>query len=444
MRTFLALLVSLLFPVWLPTRAQNPGVIAIDNVNVVPMTREEVLPRQRVLIVDGKILKIEPASAPLAYPVSQRIDGTDKYLLPGLVEMHYHWRSNDIQSDFKLLLANGVTTVRNMADAGGQHLGIRHQTQTGELPRLNYFTTGPYLQGKDLDSPEKICQVVQAHKEKGYDFLKLADNLPQNLYLTLLAEAQARQLPVVGHAQRQLPLEYSLRMKSIEHIEEFVYLSDDAGQPLVKQSRAELNQVAQQVKASGAYVGTTLVVFDFINRCLDDEKFRALQQSPLAKYLARQQREDFLTERNDYRKLRTRTFGGVQALTFFQSQATWIQGFAHTLARNQVPLLIGSDTYGMVIVGFSLHQEFELLQKAGLKPYDILQAGTVNAARYLNTYPTEGTVTEGKNANLLLLSKNPLTDVRNTKSIEGVLLHGQWLGRARLDQMLREVEAAYR
>ena len=104
-----------------------------------------------------------------------------------------------------------------------------------------------------------------------------------------------------------------------------------------------------------------------------------------------------------------------------------------------VPLLAGSDTYGMVIVGFSLHQEFTFLQEAGLKPYRILMSSTVNPARYLNHFASEGTITPGKNANLVLLNKNPLEDIRNTQAIEGVLLKGKWLPRSKLDSMLEEV-----
>lgn len=107
-------------------------------------------------------------------------------------------------------------------------------------------------------------------------------------------------------------------------------------------------------------------------------------------------------------------------------------------------LLSGSDTYGMVIVGYSLHREFELLQEAGLKPFDILLASTVNPARYLNTYAMEGTISEGKNANMVLLNKNPLEDIRNTQFIEGVILKGKWFDKKTLESQLQQVEAAFK
>jgi imidazolonepropionase-like amidohydrolase len=102
--------------------------------------------------------------------------------------------------------------------------------------------------------------------------------------------------------------------------------------------------------------------------------------------------------------------------------------------------MTGSDTFGMAIVGFSLHEEMQLLTDIGLTPYEALRASTVTPARYLNSIALEGTVSEGKNANLVLLNKNPLKDIKNTKTIEGVMLKGKWYTRAQLNKMLLDVE----
>ena len=424
---------------------QNVDTVAIENVNIIPMTSEVVYYEQRVLFSDGKIIKIEPASLPLKNKVSLTIDGTDKYLIPGLGEMHYHFRSNDIESDFKLLIANGITTVRNMAELDGQnHIAIRQKVQSGELPGPNYYTAGPYLRSQQLQTKEQVKAIVKNHKEKGYDFLKIADNLPKDIYLKLLEECEASKVLIIGHSQRNLPLEFSLRMKSIEHIEEFLYLSDSNPNTFFKQREADLKELAQRLNSSGIYVGTTLAVFDFINDCLNDEKFAAFQHNDLIKFIARKEREDFLTERNDYRKIKDREFDGIKAPLLFNNYFSWIKAFAHILSDNKVSLLTGSDTYGMVIVGFSLHKEFLLLQEAGIKPYDILLASTVNPARYLENYSVEGTIAEGKNANMVLLNKNPLDDIQNTKSIEGVILKGKWFDRKTLNRMLEEVELAFK
>jgi hypothetical protein len=426
--------------------AQRVDTISIENVNVITMVSDEIMGNQRVLIAGGRIIKIESGLLPLHNSVTQKINGRNKYLIPGLSEMHYHFRSGDIQSDLKLLIANGITTARNMAETDGQdQMQIKARLQSGELFGPQYFTTGPYLRSKDLSSIQQVIDVVEVHKTKGYDFLKIADNLPKDIYLKLLSECQKNNLPVIGHAQREMPLEYSMRMKSIEHIEEFLYLADrEKGLSYFKQPTGELNKIANGLRESGIYIGTTLSVFDFINKCMDDDKFAALKQDSLVKYLARNERESFLTEKNDYRKIRSNVFDGLPAKEFFAAQFNWMKNFSGLLSDNRVKLLTGSDTYGMVIVGFSLHKEFELLQESGLNPLEILRASTVNPARYLNSYGDEGTISEGKKANLVLLSKNPLTDIKNARSIEGVVLSGKWFDRGMLDKMLSEVERAYR
>jgi hypothetical protein len=426
--------------------AQHNTIIAIEDVNVLTMTDETPLTHQRVLIRDGKIFKIEPTDTTLSEDISQTIDARGKYLIPGLAEMHYHFRSNDINSDLKLLLANGITTVRNMAASpDNDQIEIRNRTRSGKLLPVNYFTTGPYLQSKDLATAADVVKVVKLHQEKEYDFLKIADNLPENIYVKLLTQCQAAKIPVVGHAQRALPVEYSTRMKSIEHIEEFVYLSPQQNEKsFFEQDEDKLNKLAAQLKSSGVYIGTTLVGFEFITNCLNDERFSKLQSSPLKKYLAKKERNAFLTEQNDYRKLRHREFNGQKAVDLFDDYFKWMKRFATILYENKVPMLAGSDTYGMTIVGFSLHREFELLQECGMKPYDILLASTATPARYLNNYAESGTIATGKNADLVLLDDNPLIDIRNTQKIAGVMVKGQWFDRSKLDTMLQEVEAAYR
>ncbi|MFT5892485.1 MAG: imidazolonepropionase-like amidohydrolase, partial [Dokdonia sp.] len=89
---------------------------------------------------------------------------------------------------------------------------------------------------------------------------------------------------------------------------------------------------------------------------------------------------------------------------------------------------------------FSLHKELQFLTEAGLTPYEALKASTITPAKYLNSIAQEGTISEGKNANMVLLNKNPLEDISNTQTIDGVMLKGKWYNRAQLDKMLKEVE----
>ena len=145
---------------------------------------------------------------------------------------------------------------------------------------------------------------------------------------------------------------------------------------------------------------------------------------------------------NPYRQnLKGKVINGMDALPLLEGYFEWMKNFTKMLAKEDVPMMTGSDTFGFVVPGFSLHEEFQFLQEAGLSPYEILKASTLTPARYLGSMAMEGTITEGKNANLVLLNKNPLEDIKNTKTIEGVLLKGKWLDRDQLDSFLKEVES---
>jgi len=433
------------------TRWLNLNIIAFENVNIIPMDKETILKNHRVVVSDGKIISIEPSSKESTFNINKTIDATGKYLIHGLSEMHYHWRNGQDtpEDDFKLLIANGVTTVRNMAEESKQEekqIKIRNKVKTGEYLGPNYYTTGPYLKNKHLKNKTLIKEQVKRHKELGYDYLKLADNLPKELYLFLLDEAYKNDVQIIGHAQRKLPLEFSLRMKSIEHMEEFVYIfNGEEDYTYVNNNLEELNTIAQEIKNSGIYITPTLVVFEKMPQYLDNNEFEKMKKSDLVKYLSPKERENYLTEKNYARaSFKKMVIDGVSAKDLFQRYTTWMRKFTKVLYDNDVKLLTGSDTFGMAIVGFSIHREMEILQELGMKPFDILNASTVNASRYLDSYPLEGTITEGKNANLVLLNKNPLNDIRNTKEIEGVMLHGKWFDRNELDKMLLEVENAFK
>jgi hypothetical protein len=114
------------------------------------------------------------------------------------------------------------------------------------------------------------------------------------------------------------------------------------------------------------------------------------------------------------------------------------------MSQNGVPILAGSDSPGIWLVpGFSLHSEFRELAAAGLSPLQVLQATTRNAAKFLHREASMGSVSVGKNADLVLLDRNPLEDVANLDKIFAVVLKGRYMSAAELEQMKREVAAAY-
>jgi predicted amidohydrolase YtcJ len=108
-----------------------------------------------------------------------------------------------------------------------------------------------------------------------------------------------------------------------------------------------------------------------------------------------------------------------------------------------VHVLAGSDSgaaNSFILPGWSLHEELERMVGAGMKPVEALRAATLYAAEWRGKLADEGTVATGKKADLLLLRRNPLETIKNTRQIEGLLQGGRYYSRADLDRMLLQVE----
>jgi imidazolonepropionase-like amidohydrolase len=112
------------------------------------------------------------------------------------------------------------------------------------------------------------------------------------------------------------------------------------------------------------------------------------------------------------------------------------KGLILALRNAGAGLLLGSDSPQIFNVpGFALHHELQYMVQAGLTPYEALKAGTAGPAEYFGS-DAFGTITPGKEADLLLLDANPLIDIANSRRIHGVMLRGRWLSREELDVLL--------
>jgi imidazolonepropionase-like amidohydrolase len=114
----------------------------------------------------------------------------------------------------------------------------------------------------------------------------------------------------------------------------------------------------------------------------------------------------------------------------------------HALHAAGVPILLGSDAPQLWNVpGFSAHRELQALVAAGLTPFQALDTGTVNVARFLNEEGRSGVIRAGARADLVLLDANPLVDIGNTMRISGVMVNGRWISSAERERMLGEFVA---
>ncbi|OZY86402.1 hypothetical protein CBP51_05075 [Cellvibrio mixtus] len=417
-------------------------IVLFDNVNVIPMDREGVLSQHRVLVKDGVIIAIESVSKKLSVDVDVIIEGKGQYLMPGFSDTHYHQsgiNQTDFDLQYKLLIANGITNVLCMGELKGQDtIDIRARAGAHNTLAPYYFTTGPMLEKSDLKTPDAAVKTVRFHKARGYDFIKIHSNLSAEVYLALLREAEIAGIAVIGHAQRELPLEYSLRMASIAHMEEFVMVySDEDNLRIENFDKTLLRQITARVKDSGVYVAPTLSIVKKIQQYSDTAKFERLKNSYESSLLSVEEYEQYTAPGKNYL---APVFSTPKLMNYVENIIHANGKLTLAFYKAGIPLLVGSDNFGLHTAGFSFHDEMEAMNDAGIPAYEILKAATVTSSRYLKRTATAGTITPGKNAELILLAKNPLEDISNTRQVSGVMLKGRWFDKSALQSLLKEVE----
>ncbi|HEX7842478.1 MAG TPA: hypothetical protein VF469_33625, partial [Kofleriaceae bacterium] len=193
-----------------PPFAIAPGDIAITDATVVPMSSDGVLAHHTVVVRKGRIAAVVPSAELALPPGTTAIDGTGKWLMPGLADMHVHAFGDD---DLALFLAAGVTTVRNMFGSE-QHLAWRSQIARGERLGPTIVTAGPLIDGDPpiwpgsavLVDPAAADKLVAEQKAAGYDFLKPYSRLSRPAYEALAAAGKRAGMALAG-SQAGLPAE---------------------------------------------------------------------------------------------------------------------------------------------------------------------------------------------------------------------------------------------
>lgn len=423
---------------------------AFVNVNVVPMTTEVVEGARTVIVSDGVITTIGDVQVIAVPEEATVVDGTDRYLMPGLAEMHGHvpgGSSANLERILALYVANGVTTVRGMLGQPS-HLPMRQQIESGDLLGPRLITSGPSLNGNSVASPEAGAAMVREQHAAGYDFLKIHPGLTREEFVAIATTANALGLPFAGHVPEDVGVERALAagIATIDHLDGYmqtllrpnedisgglsgffgVFLAD-----MVDESR--IGAIARATADAGVWNVPTETLFRHVTA--PDTSPESLGERAEMRYMPtatvaqwQQAKRDLLADSNYVPATAARAIEIRQQLIL-------------ALHKAGAGLLLGSDSPQIFNVpGFALHRELGLIVAAGLSPYEALRTGTVNAARYLDAEDRFGAVREGLEADLVLLDANPLTDISESRRIHGVMVRGRWLDRSDLDALLARFE----
>jgi imidazolonepropionase-like amidohydrolase len=436
--------------------------LAITHVDVIDATGSPPQHDMTVIVRDGRIAELGKSDAVQAPAHAKAVDGSGRYLIPGLWDMHVHtvfgdWLPRDEKVMLPLFVANGVTGVRDMGSDLDVVATWRASIAAGRLLGPRMVVAGPMLDGPVPRFPSSAPvanaadarRIVDDLKARGVDFIKIQSLIPRDGYFAAADEAKKVGLVFVGHVPDAVRASEASNagQKSIEHFTGIFEGSTAIEDQLLEGPKSlglnVKNYDPARAKALIALMAKNqtwqvpTLVWERGQWLVDDID---LSHDPLIEYAPSSWKDHTwpmfvgdIEKDMDTDPLPVRR-------QFVQMELDM------TLAmfRAGVPFMAGTDTAAGVHIfpGFSLHQELVLFQKAGLTPMQALQTATLNPARFLGRTADLGTVEKGKLADLVLLDANPLDDIANTQKIRGVVLAGRYFDRASLDRMLRGVARA--
>ena len=436
--------------------------IAFKNVSVIPMDKERVLNNQTVLIKDGIIAEIGDAKKIKIPKDAQIIDGSGKFLIPGLVDMHAHLLSDGdeypdtiAEDELKVMVANGVTTVRFMIGTPEQ-LVLRTKSANGEIIAPTIFAASPHLTGREqgndfvVNTPDEAREAVRKSKAAGYDFIKITTFIKAEVYEAAIDEAAKQNIRVVGHADsRFVGLERALKARQqIEHLDGYMeaILKDDAP---MKGSISDLYIYNPKNWESLDYVDESKISL-IAKRTVEANPFVDPTQHFMKNTFGLPRSEESIRAQPDFKfyPKKNQDFYINYMKRTPLNQVSWEKRARWVEIKNKIikaiydaggKLMTGSDTPEFLwLYGFSEHRELKALIDAGLSNYAALEAATVNPALYLKNSDKVGTIEKGKRADLVLLDANPLENISATENRAGVMLKGKYYTQAEMNKWLDE------
>ncbi|SMC55875.1 amidohydrolase family protein [Lentzea albidocapillata] len=399
------------------------------------------------------------------------IDVAGKYVIPGLWDLHTHatFFENTVAT---LHVVQGVTGIREMWGQPETH-DTRRRIESGEIlgPRMviaSAIVDGPgsIWPGSDIvRTPAEARAAVRRAKDGGADFVKVYSFLSPECHAAIADEARRLRIPFAGHVPARVPVQDALAQHTHEHLYNLFTSTSDEADALYARLRAMPDDPADP-NWWGRHAGRI-------------ERAAVATHSPararrLFAAMVRQgtwQSPTLFVERNMSRSPETITNDPValERMRYIPVglRAQWQQIMSGRPARSPeevaelqkfgdarmrllrqmheagVGVVAGTDAgFAYVFPGFSLHDELALLVQAGLSPAQALQSATRDAARCLGREHESGTVTPGKQADLVVLDADPLRDITNVSRVHAVVSRGCYLGPADRTRILREIEAA--
>lgn len=400
-------------PIAIQFDTENPsGYVAFTNARVITMNEKREVLEGATVLVQGN--RIEAIGTDIPVPGGYReFDLKGHTIMPGIVDAHAHYGANSSQfnvteqrlATLNAALAHGVTTMFELYGAMEKDFWLIDKINKGDIVAPRLFSTGIPVFGlrffrnktfRPIRNLDEAREHVALNQEKGAMALKDYLNQKRRTRHMLVTAAREAQINVVSETAGDPPMSFTQVIDGVSGLEHSPGVS-----PLYKDA-------IELIKASGVGVTPTLIVvyngqwgqmaFNHEERIWEDEK--------LLNFLPK---EWLLTNRR-------KPF-------FFQDDIYAYQMAGEMKKLFDEGVLINLGAHGQM-PGLDAHWEMELLVRGGFKPVEALQIATINGATYHGLSKDLGSLEVGKMADLVILERNPLEDIKNTRSIRYVMKNG--------------------
>lgn len=431
--------------------ASRAQTLTITNITIVDVINGHLVPHMNVAVDGKRIAAI--STKPLASS-GAILDGTGMYLIPGLWDMHIHAFFTNDSARFHttselmlpLFVVNGVTGVRDMGSNLDAILAARDSVAAHQLIGPRMVVSGPMLDGPTsryqviikVGAPADARAAVQKLKQRGVDFIKTQSLVPRDAYFAIADETRSLGLSFEGHVP------YAIRgaeaidagQHSFEHLLGVFEASTTREDSLITVgARSHATYLALHNDAREAAIIAALGkhhVWQCPTTASDLNSAGDLAAEPGLPYWLH-----IAVDGWKRAALRGLNVTDTAELSVTRRYAAYDLDLVRKLHKAGAPILAGTDApAGFDLVpGASLPHELEWLVAAGLTPLEALQTATINPAIFLGRTRDVGTVAVGKLADLVILSRNPLAEIGNTRSVVAVVADGRYFSPTDLTRM---------
>lgn len=438
---------------------QAPAPLAIEHVTVLPMTVDgHELYDQTVTLRGGRIVGIEASAGAKVGDGVRRIDGTGKYLMPSLTDVHIHLENDRIlrmflhnpniptgtigtRDIFLPYVANGVLQVFDLS-ATSETVGQRDEVESGRVVGP-HIALAAMIDGSDplwpvgmtrvAATPSDGRQAVRDASAEGYEIIKVYSHLDLPTFTAIVDEAHKLHMPVVGHIpQRGKGIAekfFQPGFGMVAHAEEFAQQTNVPAEE-------DIPRYVEMAKRNGTWLTGTLSLDERLVE--ETSNPESLKTRPELRFLTPLVYA-MVTEHNPYVAQ-----ANPERVEYLRAIVAFNRKLVQAFAAAGIPILAGTDTPvpGMV-AGFALHDELEAMARYGMSNRQILEGATRLPAEWLGVVGDRGVVAVGKRADLLLLDADPMADVSNTRKIAAVVAGGRFLSRSELNRQMEALDQRY-